>query len=91
VAAVFSTISAKPPDFFVTGYEPRLLAQGVVGDDPTFAMRAELEDVQKRINHNRAALERSAKWLVAGLWVGIGAIPTAVVAFIVLAIWAHFS
>ncbi len=91
LAAILCAISARPADFFVTGYEPRLLAQGCTGEDLTPIMRATLEDVQNRIDHNRAILARSAGVLTAGLWTGIAAIPVAVVAFIVLAACYHLS
>jgi hypothetical protein len=86
LAAILCAISAKPADFFVNGYEPRLLAQGCAGEDLTPILRAALEDVQNRIDRNRAALVRSARVLTSALWIGGAALPIAVVAFTVLSV-----
>jgi hypothetical protein len=80
-ASILCAFSARPADFFVTGYEPRFLAQGCDGDDVTSILRATLEDVQKRIDHNRIALVRSGRWLTCGMVIAGAALPLSVIAF----------
>ena len=83
------TLSAKPVEFFVGGYEPRLLVRGCSGDDTTPLLRASITDLQCRIDRNRVALERSARLLTCGLRLGLGALPAAVVCFITVLVAPH--
>ncbi len=81
-AAVLCAMSAKPADFFVVGYEPKLLSQGCDGDSLAPLLRAALADLQKRIDYNRNALEQSAKMLGLGLRTGVLALPLSLLIFI---------
>lgn len=64
VAALICAWAARPVDFFVGGYEPRLLAQS--SGDSIWMKRYASEDIQVRIDHNRLALERAATLLERG-------------------------
>jgi hypothetical protein len=81
VASIICAESAKPTDFFVTGYEPRLLAPGFASEDITPALTDMLDDVQRRINHNRAALKHSGRLLTVGVRIAEIALPMSVIAF----------
>jgi len=67
--------SGRPIDFFVGGYEPKLLQQSAT--DLTWMLRYAAEDMQVRIDANRAALARDAKYLQCGMIAAILGVATA--------------
>jgi hypothetical protein len=60
--AIFCAYAGRPIDFFVPGYEPRLLAPSATADE-AWLLRYATEDIQQRIDANRGVLERSATHL----------------------------
>ncbi len=78
VAALLVAWSARPIDFHVGGYEPRLLCESGT-DDPVWLKRFAIADVQMRIDANRQALAAASRWFNAGLCIA-GLAPVAGVA-----------
>ena len=64
IAGLVCAWSARPADFYVAGYEPRLLAKSV--SDDLWMKRYASEDIQIRIDRNRITLERAAALLSRG-------------------------
>lgn len=65
VGTVSCAWSGRPTEFYVGGYEPRLLAQSAT--DRVWMLRYATEDLQKRIDANRKVLHRNATFLRCGL------------------------
>lgn len=65
VGAMSCAWSARPTEFYVGGYEPRLLAQSAT--DRVWMLRYATEDLQKRIGANRDTLDQNATFLRRGL------------------------
>jgi len=83
-AALSCFWASRPVDFSVAGYEPRLLAPSVAAD-PIWMVRYATEDMQRRIDFNRAALERAARWVLCGAVIALVAILAGVGTF--FAVW----
>lgn len=64
-AALLTAWSARPVDFYVPGYEPRLLSQ--CGGDLNWMLRCSSADVQNRIDQNRRVLIRASRHFNAGI------------------------
>jgi hypothetical protein len=82
IAALLCAWSAQPTDFFVGGYEPRYLAISCA--DELYALRYAAEDLQMRIDANRATLERSASRQKWGRRLAAGAVPAGLIAFLTM-------
>jgi hypothetical protein len=82
LASLCSAWAARPIDFYVAGYEPRLLAPGATGER-VWMLRCIAEDSQTRIAKNRKSLERGAGVLRVAMLLGLGAVPAGVIAFLV--------
>lgn len=65
VASVLCTLAAFPGDFFVSGYEPRLLFPAA--SDQTWMKRYTIEDMQVRIENNRREINREAGMVKAAI------------------------
>ena len=72
-AAICCTFAARSVDFHVGGYEPKLLTP-FAGDERAAVLYA-AEDVQRRIDFNRAALDRQSRWFGRGQWAAMAALP----------------
>ncbi len=64
--AMLCAWATGPSDFYVAGYEPRLLAKSGTQDTELWMQRYTAEDIQTRIDHNRHKLEKSAHYLTWG-------------------------
>lgn len=64
IAALVSGRAAQPSDYFASGYEPKRLLPAA--GDHIMMLRGVARDMQARLEHNRASLERSARFTVAG-------------------------
>jgi hypothetical protein len=85
--AISCAWAGRPIDFFVTGYEPRLLAQSAT--DEVWMLRYAIEDIQTRIDANRRALERSARLLYQGALIAMAAVLAGAGTF--LSLWSSAS
>ncbi len=74
--------AARSIDYFVAGYEPRLLAQSA--NDETWMLRFAAEDIQTRITRNRETLARSSRMLTRGRVIAFTAVPIGVAAFVIM-------
>jgi hypothetical protein len=81
-AAIASAMAAAPTDFHVGGYEPKRFARSATNVD--WMLRYATEDMQDRIDMNRAVLERSSRLLRTGMAFAVGAIPFGIMAFSVV-------
>jgi hypothetical protein len=72
--ASFCAWSSRPINFFVGGYEPKLLAIAA-GDNEIDMVRGATEDIQVRIDTNHGALEGSARLINFGGLLGAAAVP----------------
>jgi len=77
LAALLCAWSSRPTDFYIGGYEPKLLSQ--CGGDLIWMKRCSTADVQNRISTNRKFLELSSRVFIAAVmiaafspFVGIG-------------------
>jgi len=61
IAAILCAYGCRPVEFFVAGYEPKLLAKSAT--DLTWMLRYVTNDIQVRIDANREALAASARLL----------------------------
>jgi hypothetical protein len=88
IACILAAVAARPRDFQVAGYEPRLLLPGCSNKETM--IRFIVEDTQQCINTNRRALEGAATLLVSSLWVGGAAVLAGIGAFVIFraANWA---
>jgi hypothetical protein len=82
-AAITSAMACAPRDFHVGGYEPKRFARSA-GDLP-WMLRYAVEDMQVRIDCNRAVLERSARLVRASMGFAIAAIVLGTLVFGMLA------
>ena len=79
VAAVTSAMAAAPTDFHVGGYEPKLFVRSA--GDLAWMLRYAVQDMQDRIDFNRAVLARSARRLRVAMGFAVAAIPSGVLVF----------
>lgn len=84
--ALFCAWAARSTDFFVAGYEPRLLVKSA--SDENWMLRYAVEDIQMRINANRQALEYSSKLFTWGRRIGLIAVPCGALMFAIAAVRA---
>lgn len=80
--SLFCAWAARSIDFFVAGYEPRLLAPSAT--EEVWLVRYSTESLQHCINANRRALERSARTVRRGLVLALLTAPIAAIIFAVL-------
>ncbi len=78
VAAMISAMACAPGDFHVGGYEPKRFARSA--GDLAWMLRYAVEDMQVRIDCNRAALERSARLVHVSMGLALAAIPLGILA-----------
>ena len=81
-AALTSAMAAAPTDFHVGGYEPKRFVRSA--SDLLWMLRYAVQDMQDRIDLNRAVLERSARLVRVAMAFALAAIPLGVMVFIVL-------
>jgi hypothetical protein len=80
--AILCARAARSIDYFVAGYEPRLLAKSA--SDEIWMLRCAAEDIQARINHNRKTLEKSSKMLTLGRAAAFAALPVGIMIFTIM-------
>jgi hypothetical protein len=78
-AALFCAWAGRPVDFFLAGYEPKLLAPAA--NDRGWMLRYATEDIQMRIDANRRVISRSASTLKLGFLIAVGSVPAGFIAF----------
>jgi hypothetical protein len=78
-AALFCAWAARPVDFFLVGYEPKLLAPAA--RDRGWMLRCTTEDIQMRIDANRRVISRSALILKFGFLIAVCSVPAGIIAF----------
>jgi len=90
VGALFCAWAAQPLDFFVAGYEPRRMAPAA--RDETWILRYATEDMQIRIDSNRASLVHASRLLTWGRSIALLAVPLGITIFfaISLVVSHHF-
>jgi hypothetical protein len=71
--------AARPINFSVGGYEPKLLAPAA--SDKLWMLRCVTEDIQARIDMNRLALDRGARILTAATLIALSSVPAGFIAF----------
>lgn len=80
IGALFAAIAARPCDFQVAGYEPKRMAYAAQSE--TWIPRYATEDLQVRIDANRIALDKTARFLNWGLFAALFALPAGVIVFL---------
>ena len=85
VGALICAWAGRPIDFHAPGYEPKRLAKSA--SDPVWMKRYAAEDLQVRIETNRAALERGASHLKRGAAVAALAPLIGIAVYLALAFW----
>jgi hypothetical protein len=80
--------SARPVDFHVGGYEPRLLA--VAAGDEVEMIRGVTENIQTNIDANRAALDKAAHTVERGAQLAGASVPVGILVFIVVRMASRF-
>ena len=80
LGALLCASAARSVDFFVAGYEPRLLAPAA--SDENSILRYAAEDLQIRINRNRLSLARSSRLFTWGQRIGLLAGPIGAITFV---------
>ncbi|SRR5579871_1042641 len=83
VAALISAMAGAPSDFHVGGYEPKRFVKSA--GDLTWMSRYAVEDMQARIDFNRASLERSAHKIHVAMVFAMAAVPLGILVFAMLA------
>ena len=71
--------SARPIDFFLAGYEPRLLSASAA--DERWTLIYVVEDLQRRICKNRKDIDASSNGFKLGFGLAFAAVPLGLVAF----------
>lgn len=82
LASLLCSWSARPTDFFVSGYEPKKLA--VSASDAVWMLRYSAMDIQSRIDANRVCLSKATGFLKIGTLIAIGALPIGTVVYAIL-------
>lgn len=80
IGALLTAIAARPCDFQVAGYEPKRMADAAQSE--TWILRYATEDLQVRIDANRIALDKTARFLSWGLFAALFALPAGVIVFL---------
>jgi hypothetical protein len=75
----FCAHAARSIDYHLAGYEPYKLA--IASADETWLLRFAAEDVQKRIDFNRKALDGASRDLTIGRWIALLAMPIGVASY----------
>ena len=81
-AAMLCGWSTASGSLFVPGHDPGRLAHRAV--DETQLLRSALEDLQARIDHNRLALQRTARRLMCARVFAIFAVPAGMAVYLFL-------
>lgn len=79
VAAILCAYACRPIDFFVAGYEPKLLSKSAA--DLTWMLRYATNDIQVRIDANRGALAAAARKVNWALWLALFSVLASIAAF----------
>jgi hypothetical protein len=79
VSSMFCAYACRPINFFVGGYEPKLLSQSAV--DPTWTLRYATNDIQARIDKNRKALAASARYVNFAMWFALFSVLASILVF----------
>jgi hypothetical protein len=79
IASLLCAWAAGPGDFYVSGYEPRLLIASAA--DTLWMQRYIIEDIQRRIEANRAEIIREALLMKTAIWVAVTGIILGLVIF----------
>jgi len=79
IASLLAGLAGRPIDFYMTGYEPHLLAQGA--RDKTWMLRYAIINVQKRIDANRDKLVRGSRLITFAFAFAALSVVTGVGAF----------
>ena len=87
-ASLFCAWSARPIDFYIGGYEPRLLVDGPT--DRFWMPRYVVADLQFRISKNSIALASAAKRLIVGIAIAAAAPLAGISAYAIVTI-LHLS
>jgi hypothetical protein len=80
LAALRCAQAARSTDYFLAGYEPRFWV-GATSDE-VWMLRFAAEDLQRRIDANRATLEVSSKMLTQGRSIALLAVPAGLAAYL---------
>ena len=83
IAALTSAEACAPADFHVGGYEPKRLARSA--GDLSWMLRYAVEDMQVRIDCNRAVLDRSARLVRVSMGLALAAVVLGGLIFAMLA------
>jgi len=80
-----------PGDFFLNGYEPRLLA--LAASDILWMERYTIEDIQRRIEGNKAEIAREAALIAGGIRFALAGLAVSVTYFLIRALRdvSHFG
>lgn len=78
-AAFLCAYACRPVNFFVGGYEPKLLSKSA--ENLTWLLRYATDDVQVRIEANRQTLASSARKVNWAMWLALFAVLASIVAF----------
>jgi len=82
IASLLCFYAGRPIDFYVGGYEPQRLLPAASND--IWLLRYICQDIQQRIDLDKAALERSARVTTTATIVEISSIFVAAIAFATL-------
>jgi len=80
IACLLCAAAATPGDFYVSGYEPRLLFPSA--SDALWMERYTIEDIQKRIEANRAEINREAHFIKLAVRVAMGGVAIGLFIFV---------
>jgi len=80
IASLLCARAASPGDFYVSGYEPRLLI--TAASDILWMQRYIIEDIQLRIEANRAEINREASLIKSAIWVAVAGVTIGLAIFV---------
>jgi hypothetical protein len=79
-SSLLCAMAASPGDFYVSGYEPRLLFSAT--SDVLWMERYTIEDIQARIEANRVEINREASLIKWAVRIAIGALPIGIIIYL---------
>ena len=85
VASVFSATVARPVEFHIPGYHPRVLY--VAASSEKHIKLEAATDIQKRIDQNSAYLGKAAKTLSRGRVLALLSVPISIISFLLSSHW----
>jgi hypothetical protein len=80
IAAILCAYACRPIDFYVAGYEPRLLSKSAT--DLTWMLRYATNDIQVRIDANRKSLAASARQVNWAMWLALSSVLASIAVFV---------